>query len=159
MTDKRRILIWVSNGGKYGGVDGSTYPRRPTNPSRPPYMSLDSTDPDATEAALDASLGSVPESVSDLELLLWVLVCWALVLDIVLTAYGLSIGLVERNPFIRHALDTFGVAALALSKAAAVGIALFLRSIWPEYAVIAPAGLAVPWLLAVALNAILITSV
>ena len=122
-------------------------------------MSLDSTDPDAVDAALGGSLGTVPGSVSDLELMLWVLVCWALVLDIVLTAYGLSIGLVERNPLVRHALETFGVVALAFTKAAAVGIALFFRSIWPEYAVVAPAGLAVPWLVAVALNAILITSV
>jgi hypothetical protein len=38
--------------------------------------------------------------VSDLELLLWALVGWALMLDIVLTAYGLSIGLAERNPLI-----------------------------------------------------------
>lgn len=142
-----------------GGVGGSTYPRRPTNPSRPPYMSLDSTDPDAVDAALDGTLGTGSGAVSDLELLLWVLVCWALVLDIVLTAYGLSIGLVERNPLVRHALDTFGVISLAIAKAAAVGIALFFRSIWPEYAIVAPAGLAVPWLVAVALNAVLITSV
>jgi len=122
-------------------------------------MPLVTTDPTALDSsAIDESLTSAPGSVSDLELLLWVLVCWALVLDIVLTAYGLSIGLVERNPLMRQALDVFGLAALGLAKAGAVGIALVFRFLWPEYAIVAPLGLAVPWVLAVVFNAALLAS-
>ncbi|ELZ22508.1 hypothetical protein C475_18388 [Halosimplex carlsbadense 2-9-1] len=122
-------------------------------------MPLVTTDPTAIDSsALDEYLGTVPGSVSDLELLLWVLVCWALVLDIVLTAYGLSIGLVERNPLMRQALETFGLAALGLAKAGAVAVALVFRFLWPEYAIVAPLGLAIPWILAVLINATLLAS-
>ncbi|PSP68879.1 hypothetical protein BRC79_05265 [Halobacteriales archaeon QH_8_67_27] len=113
----------------------------------------------ATDATVREYLGTSSGSVSDLELLLWVLVCWALLLDVVLTAYGLSIGLVERNPLMRQALNVFGVAALVFAKAAAVAVALGFRVVWPEYALLAPIGLAVPWTIAVLVNAALIASV
>jgi len=113
----------------------------------------------ATDATIREYLGTSSGSVSDLELLLWVLVCWALLLDVVLTAYGLSIGLVERNPLMRQALNVFGVAALVFAKAAAVAVALGFRVVWPEYALLAPIGLAVPWTIAVLVNAALIASV
>jgi hypothetical protein len=113
----------------------------------------------ATDATVREYLGTSSGSVSDLELLLWVLVCWALLLDVVLTAYGLSIGLVERNPLMRQALNAFGVAALVFAKAAAVAVALGFRVVWPEYALLAPIGLAVPWTIAVLVNAALIASV
>lgn len=122
-------------------------------------MSLDTTDTSVVDPPGSDLRGAVPGSVSDLELLLWALVCWALVLDIVLTAYGLSVGLVERNPLMRQALETFGLAALGIAKAAAVAVALLFRAVWPEYALVAPAGLAVPWLFAVAFNAALLTTV
>jgi len=98
------------------------------------------------------------ESVSDLELALWVVVCSALVLDVGLTMYGLSNGFVERNPVMRQALDTIGIAALFVAKFAALGIALGFRVTWPEYALVAPLGLAVPWTLAAAYNAALLAS-
>lgn len=122
-------------------------------------MSLDTTDANTVDSPAETTLSVVPGSVSDLELLLWALVCWALVLDVVLTAYGLSVGLVERNPLISQALDIFGLAALGIAKAIAVAIAFCFRMLWPEYALVAPAGLAVPWLLAVAFNAALLTAV
>jgi hypothetical protein len=104
------------------------------------------------------SLGVAVSSASDLELALWVLVFWTLVLDIGLTVYGLSVGLVERNPVMRHALDAVGLTALLVAKAAAVAIALGFRMAWPEYAIVAPLGLAVPWALAVVYNATLLAS-
>ncbi len=128
-------------------------------PVETPHMPLFTTDPTAVDSStIDEYLGAVSGSVSDLELLLWVLVCWALVLDIVLTAYGLSIGLVERNPLMRQALDAFGLSALALAKAGAVAVALVFRALWPEYALVAPIGLAIPWVLAVVFNAALLAS-
>ncbi|WP_123538830.1 DUF5658 family protein [Halosimplex salinum] len=122
-----------------------------------PLVTTDSTVIDSS--AIGEYLGTASGSVSDLELVLWVFVCWALVLDIVLTAYGLSIGLVERNPLMRQALDVFGLMALGLAKAAAVAVALGFRTLWPEYAIVAPLGLAIPWTLAVVFNAALIASV
>jgi len=122
-------------------------------------MPLATTDPTATDATVEEYLGTVSGTVSDLELLLWVLVCWALLLDVVLTAYGLSIGLVERNPLMRQALDAFGVTALVFAKAGAVAVALGFRVVWPEYALLAPIGLAIPWTIAVLVNAALIASV
>ena len=97
-------------------------------------------------------------TVSDLEFALWVVVCSTLVLDIGLTAYGLSNGLVERNPVMREALDSIGLAALFIAKFAALGIALGFRLAWPEYSLVAPLGLAVPWTLAAAYNAVLLAS-
>jgi len=97
-------------------------------------------------------------SVSDLELLLWFVVGSALVLDVGLTAYGLSNGFVERNPVMRQALDTIGIAALFVAKFAALGIAVGFRVTWPEYALVAPLGLAVPWTLAALYNAVLLAS-
>lgn len=103
---------------------------------------------------LDALFGSV----SDLELALWLVVCSTLVLDVGLTAYGLSNGFVERNPVMRQALDSIGIAALFVAKFLAVGIALGFRVAWPEYALVAPLGLAVPWTLATVYNAALLAS-
>jgi hypothetical protein len=103
---------------------------------------------------LDAAVGSV----SDLELVLWLVVCTTLVLDVALTAYGLSNGFVERNPVMREALDSLGLAALFIAKFAALGIAVGFRLAWPEYSLVAPLGLAVPWTLAAAYNAVLLAS-
>jgi hypothetical protein len=121
-----------------------------------PYVVTESVavESSAVEEYLGAALGSV----SDLELVLWVLVLWALVLDIVLTAYGLSIGLIERNPVMRQALELFGLAALGVAKVAAVALAVAFRVTWPGYALVAPLGLAVPWVFAVVFNAALLAS-
>lgn len=96
---------------------------------------------------------------SDLELVLWVVVFGALVSDIATTAYGLSIGLVEQNPVMRHALESFGLVSLAVAKVGAVAVALAVRAVWPEYALLAPLALAVPWVLAVGINVAVILSV
>jgi hypothetical protein len=97
--------------------------------------------------------------VSDVEFALWLVVLGALVTDIVTTAYGLSIGLVEQNPVMRHALDSIGLIALPIAKAGALAIALAVRYTWPEYALLAPLALAVPWVLAVGINVAVILSV
>ena len=97
--------------------------------------------------------------VSSLELGLWLVVFAALVLDVATTAYGLSIGLVERNPLVREGIDSVGLVALPVLKLAAVGVALACRRVWPAYAVVVPLGLAIPWSLAVGINLALILSV
>ena len=103
-------------------------------------------------------VGGAIGPVSDLELVLWLLVCWTVVLDIGLTAYGLSVGLVERNPVIRHALDAVGLAALVAAKGVALAVAVVFRIVWPEYALVAPLGLAIPWVLVVVYNVTLLAS-
>lgn len=98
-------------------------------------------------------------SVSSVELGLWLVVLVAMLLDIATTAYGLSNGLVERNPFVRGALDTFGLAVLPVLKLGAVALALACRRAWPVCAHVVPLGLAVPWSLAAGINLALILSV
>jgi len=121
-----------------------------------------------TDGDADADVDTAPDggdgdavfaSVSTLELGLWLVVLAALVLDIATTAYGLSIGLVERNPFVRWALDSVGLAALPVLKLGAVAVALACRRAWPACAIVVPLGLAIPWSLAVGINLALILSV
>jgi len=99
-----------------------------------------------------------PGGVSRLERALWCVVVVALVADVGLTAYGLSLGLVERNPIMRQALDVFGIAALAIGKGFALAVGLAVRARWPEYATVVPLGLALPWLVAAGINAALLAS-
>ncbi|MFB6151003.1 MAG: DUF5658 family protein [Haloarculaceae archaeon] len=98
-------------------------------------------------------------STSDVELALWAVAIAALVLDVVTTAYGLSIGLVEQNPLMRYALDTFGLLALGVVKGLALTVALAVYHAFPEYALIVPIGLALPWGIAVVVNVSVIMSV
>lgn len=107
----------------------------------------------------DTDDGAAGASVSSLELGLWLVVLAALVLDITTTAYGLSNGLVERNPLVRQALDTVGFVALPVLKLAAVAVALACRRAWPACAIVVPLGLAIPWSLAAGINLALILSV
>lgn len=118
-----------------------------------PWRTLDDGDADP-----DDGVGPFA-SVSSLELGLWLVVVVAMLLDIVTTAYGLSNGLVERNPVVRRALDTFGLAVLPVLKLAAVALGLACRRAWPACAYVVPVGLAVPWSVAVGVNLALILSV
>lgn len=114
---------------------------------------------DGDDADVDPDDGVVPASVSSFELGLWLVVIVALVLDIATTAYGLSTGLVERNPLVRWAIDAVGLAALPVLKLGAVAVALACRRAWPACATVVPLGLAIPWSLAVGINLALILSV
>lgn len=107
----------------------------------------------------DDGIGAVLGHVSDLELALWGVVVGALVLDVATTTYGLSVGLVERNPAMRLALDSFGLVSLVVAKTGAVAFALAVRYVWPECALVVPLGLAVPWLFATGINIAVILSV
>lgn len=98
------------------------------------------------------------ESASDLELALWLVVVWTLVLDVALTVHGLSVGLAERNPVIQPAIHAVGPVALVLAKGAAVAVALALRAAFPRCALVVPLGLAIPWGLAALYNAVLLAS-
>jgi hypothetical protein len=111
------------------------------------------------EGETTSGLARVTSPEPTLEAALWLVVLVAMVLDIATTAYGLSVGLVERNPVVRAALDAFGVAALAAIKVGALALALACRRAWPASALVVPLGLAIPWSLAVGINLALILSV
>lgn len=91
---------------------------------------------------------------AELERHLWVLVAVALVADVHLTHLGLQYGLTEGNPLARWAISAGGIGMLALGKVAVLGIAVLVRKRYPRHGPVIPLGLAVPWLTAVALNAV-----
>ncbi|WIV68096.1 DUF5658 family protein [Natrialbaceae archaeon AArc-T1-2] len=100
------------------------------------------------------------DGMTDLEWYLWLLVAISLVGDVVTTFVGLHLGLAESNPIARAAIDGWGLAGMLALKAGAVGVGLACRSLLePAYRPIVPAGLALPWLVAVVVNMTLISTV
>ena len=90
---------------------------------------------------------------------LWAVAALALVGDLWLTAYGLSLGYAEANPLARIALGVAGTTGLALLKLLALGVGVAARQYLPRrYAPVVPLGLACPWLAAIASNAVLIAA-
>jgi hypothetical protein len=99
----------------------------------------------------------VTQYLSDRERDLWVVVVAAMSLDVMLTVYGLSVGLQEMNPIARHALDTTGVAGLAGLKLGALSLGVCCLWLVPDrYRPVIPLGLALPSVVAVGVNATLI---
>lgn len=98
--------------------------------------------------------------VGDLERLLWAVVALSLIGDVVTTFLGLHLGLAESNPVAKGAIDGYGFVGMMALKAVAVAIALGCRTMLPrEYGAVVPAGLAVPWTIAVCVNLYVISSV
>lgn len=122
---------------------------------------------------LPTSLGAVPTDRFESALLdgcarlapheasLWAIALAGLVLDIALTAYGLSLGLTELNPVARDLMAAYtplGVMVMLKSVALLVGVLGWL--VVPRVArAVVPACLAVPWWIAVAINATLVVTV
>ncbi|WP_293032521.1 DUF5658 family protein [Natronococcus sp.] len=96
----------------------------------------------------------------ELERALWVLVVLSLVGDVVTTFVGLQLGLAESNPIARNVIYSHGLAGMLALKAVAVGVGLACRPFLPQlYRVIVPAGLAIPWTVAVGINLYMISRV
>lgn len=88
---------------------------------------------------------------------LWVLVVVALVADVYLTQTGLRAGLHKGNPVARHLIETFGIGALAVFTFAVVGFAGVVSELVPaRQAPTIPLGLAIPWVVAVCINGVLL---
>ncbi len=105
----------------------------------------------------DGSLHSVAK-FGQFERELWFVAIAAMLVDVTLTVHGLQLGLRELNPVARSALDTAGAVGLYGLKAAAVGVALCCRPLLPaRYQVIIPLALALPSVVAVGINATLIS--
>ena len=96
--------------------------------------------------------------VSSTEARLWLVAVAALLGDLLLTYYGIAhVGLSEANPVAASVLTGHGYAGLAAVKLVAFGVGVAGRQVVPPaYRWVAPCCLAVPWLLAVASNAVLI---
>lgn len=99
-------------------------------------------------------------AVSGVERELWFVAILAMTLDVTLTIHGLKLGLAEVNPVARSALasaDIFGLYALKLvALLLGAGCALLVPR---HYRGLIPLGLAIPSVLAVVNNAVVITIV
>lgn len=89
---------------------------------------------------------------------LWTAVIAGLVLDAVLTVYGIRLGLTESNPVAADLIASVGVVpALLILKTAALAVGVGGWMLFSEpYRGLVPAGLAIPWLGASVANAITI---
>jgi hypothetical protein len=92
------------------------------------------------------------------DLWLWAFVVVALVLDVVLTYYGLAAGLQEGNPLARTLFSMFGVVeSMLFLKGVVIAVALVAYASLPErYQSVVPLGIALPWFVASLINASLI---
>lgn len=95
------------------------------------------------------------------ERVLWTLALTVLVLDVVTTAYGLQVGLVEQNPFVNQLLPVVGLfGTFVLLKGFAVAVAVTAWWLMPEHVRgIVPLGLTIPWAVAATSNTVLLASV
>lgn len=114
---------------------------------------LDSTGESSIADALDRKF-AVVDDVATVEALLWLVVFASIALDVYTTWVGLSAGLTEGNPLMSHAIDDFGIAALAAAKLLVVAVALGFRALRPRYAGPILLGLALPWAATVLINAV-----
>ena len=104
--------------------------------------------------------GRLLESAATVERELWMVVVCAMLVDVTLTVHGLHVGLVERNPVARSALESFGVFGLYGLKSVALGLGFCCRrAVHDRYGPVVAVGLAIPSGLAVCINTVLIVAV
>lgn len=105
----------------------------------------------------DLSVATFIDAIARRETLLWWVVVVAAVGDVITTAAGLHLGLVEGNPIVRGWIDNYGVWMLALSKVAIIGCGwVCTRFVSHPGRVVVPLGFALPWVIATGSNAVLI---
>jgi len=91
---------------------------------------------------------------------LWFAVVAAMLVDVTLTVYGLTLGLTELNPVANAAIDALGVLGLYALKSMALGVGLCCRAVVPDrFGPVVPLGLGLPSTLAVFINVAVIASV
>lgn len=99
------------------------------------------------------------ERLAGFERELWALALLALAGDVVLTLYGLEQGLTEANPVARAAVARYGYVALLGLKGAALGVGVLGWLALPRrYGVVIPLALALPWTVAVVVNAVMLAT-
>lgn len=91
------------------------------------------------------------------ECVLWGLVVFTLVGDLLTTVLGLALGLAESNPIMRAILADYGLLGMVALKVGTILFALCVRQIVPESTRPAvPAGVAFSWGIATCINLVLI---
>jgi len=107
--------------------------------------------------AIDGWCSALLDELASVERELWLVVVATLVIDVWLTHVGLQHGLHEGNPVMRVAIETFGIAVLALTKIGVLGLAGLTRKLVSDQrGVVVPLGLALPWVAAVVINGTLL---
>lgn len=94
------------------------------------------------------------------ETFVWTLAVLAALGDVVTTAYGLQIGLTEGNPIMHAMIAQSGILGLVGSKLLVIGLAFAIGTLVfdDNRRVVVPLGLAIPWLVVTATNAVLLTA-
>lgn len=93
------------------------------------------------------------------ERLIWTVVVVATLLDLSSTIYGLSQGLPEANPVARSAFERYGAVGLGGLKLLALSLAYAVWWLLPrDRAPLLPAALAVPWVGAVCVNLVALST-
>ena len=117
------------------------------------------TDRTVSIGTIDGWCNALFDEIAAVERELWLVVVATLVVDVWLTHIGLQHGLHEGNPVMRAAIETFGIAALGLTKVGVLGLAgLTRRQLSEQRGVVVPLGIAFPWAGAVVINATLLLS-
>ncbi|MDT3435242.1 DUF5658 family protein [Haloarcula sp. 1CSR25-25] len=117
------------------------------------------TDRTVSIGTIDGWCNALFDEIAAVERELWLVVVATLVVDVWLTHIGLQHGLHEGNPVMRAAIETFGIAALGLTKVGVLGLAgLTRRQLSEQRGVVVPLGIALPWAGAVVINAALLLS-
>jgi hypothetical protein len=109
-------------------------------------------------AAVERQVRAVTAVLDPVERRLWIAAGVLAALDVVLTVRGLEAGLVEGNPVVAMLLSDVGVLAFVAVKGAALGFAASIRWARPRWGPWLALGLALPWLVAVAVNGVLLAS-
>lgn len=116
-----------------------------------------SFDYDKTTFAIYRYIRHGTNTLLSLERELWLFVLVLFTVDLGLTLYGFELGFVERNPLARTLLLTYGIPGIVALKLGALALAGGFRYRIPSaYGAIVPLSLAIPWLYAVTVNALLI---
>lgn len=109
------------------------------------------------QSRLEARLQSATDELAAVEPQLWAVAVAAAALDVWLTNAGLQVGLAEANPLVAWLVGGAGIAALALVKVGALGLGGLCRLFRPSWGPWVSLGLALPWLVAVGVNATLLS--
>jgi len=117
------------------------------------------TDRTAPTGAIERWCSVLLGELAAVERELWLVLAATLAVDVWLTHVGLQHGFHEANPVMRVAIESFGIAVLALTKVAVLAVGgLVRRALSDPGGVVVPLGLALPSVGAVLVNATLLAA-
>jgi hypothetical protein len=116
--------------------------------------------PPADGRSAEARTAALLRWLAGVEAELWAVVALLMLGDVVLTAYGLALGLSESNPVAAAVLDSHGVGGLTVLKGIVLACGgIGTRLLPASTSVVVPLGLLLPTLAAVVVNLVLIAAV